>query len=143
MKGAGSGPTAKQKARMKKSPATKRKKEKITGYDLFGGGGETTGTRTTITRGNKKIVKTKRKFASGTKTKSKVKTNDPGAEVIKPGDGEGIMPGKVQQGKYVIKRKAVGESAETGKKVKQKKTIKSTYVDDKDCLLYTSDAADE
>jgi hypothetical protein len=137
MKGAGSVPTAKQKARAK-SPGTKKKpkrivtKEKTTGFDAFGGGGAATGTRKTITKGDKKVVKNKKKFETGTKSKSTVKTNDPGAEIIKSGDDERIMPPDVKQGKYVIKRKKTGTSASTGKKAKVKKTIKSTYVDGKE-----------
>ena len=135
MQGAGSGPTPKQKARAK-SPAPKKKnprkvtKEKVTSFDVFGGQGQSTGTKKTVTKGDKTKIKTKRKFETGLKTKSIKKTNDPGARVTNTKYDSGIFPPDDAQGKYVNKFSRVGET-ETGKKLKTKKTVKETYVDGK------------
>ena len=114
----------------KKNPR-KVTKEKVTSFDVFGGQGQSTGTKKTVTKGDKTKIKTKRKFETGLKTKLIQKTNDPGAIVTNTKYDSTILPPDDAQGKYVIKSKRVGET-ETGKKIKKKKTIKETYVDGKE-----------
>ncbi len=94
-----------------------KEKEYIEGYDLFGGGGAWTGVRKTKTRGDKTIVKVKKK-GKDWKSTSKVKSS--GAI-----EGDKNPSGK---GKYISKYKKVGKG-DSGKKIKQKKIFKSKFID--------------